>query len=109
MYGGSAGTFENLCRLESLTSYADAIEESRFSDYRFRIHVKREGLGQRPQPIWPTRSTTTTSRTRSKLAGDRTGQLYNQVWNDLYGMQGEVRQVRPAADIYQERSREPAP
>ncbi len=78
---------ENLCQLESLTSYADAIEESRFSDYRFRIHVKREDWVKAAADLADQIDYDNFKNAVKARQGTERASFYNQVWNDLYGMQ----------------------
>ena len=78
---------ENLCQLESLTSYADTIEESRFSDYRFRIHVKREDWVKAAAVLAEQIDYDNFKNAVKARQGRERASFYNQVWNDLYGMQ----------------------
>jgi hypothetical protein len=78
---------ENLCQLDSLIAYTDSIEESALSDYRFRIHVRRED--------WVAASASLSEQINydnfKNAVADRQdyerAHIYSDVWSVLYGLQ----------------------
>ena len=77
----------NLCELESLVEYSGSIKENEFSDYRFRIFVKRED--------WVAAAADLAGRIDydnfKNAVADRQGHdrasFYSKVWSILYGLQ----------------------
>ena len=78
---------ENLCRLDSLTSYADTIEESELSDYRFRIHVKREDWVKAAADLSEQIDYDNFKNAVAARQGYERASVYSKVWSVLFGLQ----------------------
>ena len=78
---------ENLCRLESMTAYADSIEESGFSDYRFRIHVKREDWVRAAADLSEQIDYDNFKNAVASRQGYERASVYSKVWSVLFGLQ----------------------
>ncbi|HRV59571.1 MAG: hypothetical protein KDB54_03965 [Solirubrobacterales bacterium] len=78
---------EHLCRLESLTSYANSIEESELSDYRYRIHVKREDWVKAAADLAGRIDYDNFKNAVAARQGREREGYYSKVWLTLLGMQ----------------------
>lgn len=78
---------ENLCRLDSLRSYADTIEESALSDYRFRIYPKREDWSEAAADLSEQIDYDNFKSAVARRQGSERAGTYHRVWDILYGLQ----------------------
>lgn len=81
------GDLENLCRLDSLASYADLIEDTKYSDYRFRVHVKREDWAGAAADLAEQIDYDNFKNAVKARQGKERESLYSTVWQTLLALQ----------------------
>lgn len=78
---------EGLCQLDSLKAYADSIEESNVSDYRFRIHPKREDWIEAAADLAGRIDYDNFKNAVADRQGRKRASIYSKVWTVLYRLQ----------------------
>jgi len=78
---------DNLLELDSLAGYAGEVIETEYSDYRYRVYVKREDWVAAAADLAGQIDYDNFKNAVGRIQGYERSRAYAKVWQDLYDLQ----------------------